>query len=46
MIDLQPRYEHIVTSTLQLHVPEAVVYVFGSRVALTAKPHNAFKHKK
>jgi len=37
MIDLQPRHEHIVTSILQQHVPEAVVYVFGSRVALTAK---------
>lgn len=40
MIDLQPRHEQIVTSILQQHVPEAVVYVFGSRAALTAKPHS------
>ena len=40
MIDLQPRHQYIVTSILRQHVPEAVVYAFGSRVALTAKPHS------
>jgi len=40
MMDLQPQHEHIVKSILRQHVPEAVVYAFGSRVALTAKPHS------
>ena len=40
MIDLQPQNEQIVKRILRQHVPEAVVYAFGSRVSLTAKPHS------
>lgn len=40
MIDLQSQHERIVKIILQQYVPEAVVYAFGSRVALTAKPHS------
>lgn len=40
MMDIQPQHEHIVKTILRQHVPGAVVYAFGSRVALTAKPHS------
>ena len=39
-MDLQPRHVELVRRILQQHVPEAMVYAFGSRVALTAKPHS------
>ena len=39
-MDIQPRHEHIVKAILRQHMPEAVVYAFGSRVALNAKPHS------
>lgn len=40
MIDIQPQHEYIVKTILRQYVPLAVVYAFGSRVALTAKPHS------
>jgi len=40
MMDIQPLHEDIVKNILHQHVPEAVVYAFGSRVALNAKPHS------
>ncbi|SMC39556.1 nucleotidyltransferase family protein [Sporomusa malonica] len=40
MMDIHPRHEHIVKTILRRHVPDAAVYAFGSRVALTAKPHS------
>ena len=40
MIDIAPQHENIVKSILQQQVPEATVYVFGSRAAFTAKPHS------
>jgi hypothetical protein len=39
-MDIQLQHEQIVKNILRQHVPEAVVYAFGSRVALTAKPHS------
>jgi predicted nucleotidyltransferase len=40
MINLQPKYIQIVKAILAQYVPEAKVYVFGSRVSLTAKLHS------
>ena len=40
MIDIQPQHKLIVEEILLKYVPEALVYAFGSRVALTAKPHS------
>ncbi len=40
MIDISPEHKHIVQNILCEYVPQATVYVFGSRASLTAKPHS------
>ena len=39
-MELKPHQVEQVRNILQQHVPEAMVYAFGSRVNLTAKAHS------
>jgi uncharacterized protein len=40
MIDLDPKYLDEINRILQMHIPEAEVWIFGSRVDGTAKKYS------